>query len=174
MSPDSHCGQNIKVTNTDSGKSIVVKAADTCPTCNEKSLDLSKGAFEALGSLDQGVLPISWDFTDDSSDYSKRNLAKRYTGKATFYYQGGNAGSCGQTNSDDSYIAALSSNVSPDSNCGRKIKVTNQDTGATVEVTAADTCPTCDDDSLDLSKAAFDAIGSEDQGVLPITWDFVD
>lgn len=59
------CGQQVKITNTDNGNTVVVTIADDCPTCdNENSIDLSVAAFEQLGSLSEGLLPISWSFTN--------------------------------------------------------------------------------------------------------------
>lgn len=83
MNPSSHCGQTATVKNTQNGKTISVKLVDTCPGCGVSctslhrletnqadisrfsllqygSLDLSMGAFGALGDYDQGVLPITW------------------------------------------------------------------------------------------------------------------
>ncbi|KAL7336400.1 hypothetical protein BJY59DRAFT_656399 [Rhodotorula toruloides] len=54
----SHCGQSVKITRSDTGQSITAKVADSCPTCNNAScLDLSVGAYKALGGTDSmGVL----------------------------------------------------------------------------------------------------------------------
>merc|ERR1711939_1210621 len=47
--------------------------------------------------------------------------------------------------------------------------------GKSVVATVADMCPSCaSSGSLDLSTGAFDVIGAQDTGVLPISWDFVD
>jgi len=57
-STSSLCGQQVKITNTDNGNTVTVTIADDCPTCdNANSIDLSVGAFEALGSLSEGLLP---------------------------------------------------------------------------------------------------------------------
>jgi expansin (peptidoglycan-binding protein) len=38
--------------------------ADACPSCtSEYSLDLSTGAFDAIGDEDTGVLDITWYFS---------------------------------------------------------------------------------------------------------------
>ncbi|GAA5928873.1 RlpA-like double-psi beta-barrel domain-containing protein [Sporobolomyces koalae] len=96
-----------------------------------------------------------------------------YSGQATWYTQDGTAGSCGNYNSDYANIVALSySQVNGGSHCGQGVKITNTNTGATVYATVADTCPGCGYGSLDLSLGAFDALGSRDAGVLPITWSF--
>ncbi|KWU46453.1 barwin-like endoglucanase, partial [Rhodotorula sp. JG-1b] len=82
-------------------------------------------------------------------------------------------GSCGNVNSDSSYIVALSySQVDGGAHCGRTVSITNNDNGKTITATVADTCPGCGYGSLDLSTGAFGAIGSYDQGVLPISWSF--
>ncbi|KAL8684908.1 MAG: hypothetical protein Q9218_008077, partial [Villophora microphyllina] len=92
-----------------------------------------------------------------------------HNGIATFYEQGGSAGSCGQTHSDASKIIALSNhwqkNQSPGPKCGRKIQITNtgggqgnHGVGNVVVATVADTCPGCDRDHLDLSHGAFQAL----------------
>jgi rare lipoprotein A (peptidoglycan hydrolase) len=55
------CGQQLQVTNTATGASVVVIVADECPTCNNaQSLDLSKAAFEALADLSVGMINIEY------------------------------------------------------------------------------------------------------------------
>ena len=57
----SHCGQYITVSY--GGKSIKALVADSCPSCGSSSdIDLSVAAFQALGSLSQGVLSVKWSF----------------------------------------------------------------------------------------------------------------
>ena len=57
--------------------------------------------------------------------------------------------------------------------CGKQVIITNTQNGKTVTVTVADDCPTCqNDNSIDLSVAAFDAIANESEGVVPISWVF--
>ena len=51
------CGKQIKVTNTQNGKSVTAVVADVCPTCaNSNSLDLSVGAFVEIATEDQGIV----------------------------------------------------------------------------------------------------------------------
>ncbi|GAA6058515.1 hypothetical protein JCM10212_006954 [Sporobolomyces blumeae] len=96
-----------------------------------------------------------------------------YSGQATFYTQGGVAGSCGQVNGDYSMIVAMNAPmVDGGSHCGQWVNIKNTANGKTVTAKVADTCPGCAYGSLDLSLGAFDAIGSRDTGVLPITWSF--
>jgi len=57
------CGKQVSITNTDNQQTVVVTIADACPTCdNSNSIDLSVAAFQQLGPLSQGVLPIIWSF----------------------------------------------------------------------------------------------------------------
>lgn len=52
------CGRQVEITNTDNGKTVVATVADACPGCaNFNSLDLSVGAFDAIGDQATGVLP---------------------------------------------------------------------------------------------------------------------
>ena len=90
------------------------------------------------------------------------------SGQATYFYQGGNPGSCGWVSSDDSAVAAINSAQMDSSLCGQKIYI--QANGKTIEATVADTCPTCDWGSVDLSVGAFQQLSSLDTGIFPITW----
>lgn len=99
-------------------------------------------------------------------------------GYATFFYQGGNAGACGQVHSDWDMIVAIdhekwgsASFGSGSDTCGRWLTVTNTQNGKSVVAMVADVCPTCaNGNSLDLSQGAFNAIASESQGQVPISW----
>ncbi|KAL9541780.1 hypothetical protein MBANPS3_008935 [Mucor bainieri] len=51
----SYCGKSITL-KSKGGKSVV----DSCPGCGEGDVDLSPSAFKKLGSLDEGVIPITW------------------------------------------------------------------------------------------------------------------
>jgi hypothetical protein len=94
-------------------------------------------------------------------------------GSATYYLQNGQAGACGQTNSDGALVCALFTSVyNNGANCGKTVRVTNVSNGKTVDVTAADECPTCDGPNyVDFSKGAFEALGgTEAEGMFPITY----
>lgn len=96
-----------------------------------------------------------------------------YSGQATFYSQGGAAGSCGNVNSDSAFIVAVNAaQVNGGSHCGQTVQIKNTQNGRTITAKVADTCPGCSYGSLDLSMGAFGALGDYDQGVLPITWSF--
>lgn len=102
---------------------------------------------------------------------------------ATWYQQNGNAGACGEYNSDDAPIIAINgvssssywtdySQKSP--YCGRWVDIVNTDNGKTVSAKIADVCPTCpgNGESIDLSIGAFQALGTLDEGMLNIKWRF--
>lgn len=102
-------------------------------------------------------------------------------GYATYFYQGGNAGACGNVNSDSTPLVAIDqaqwyasgsgSFGSPSSLCGKWLTITNTNNGKSVSAIVADVCPTCaNGNSLDLSVGAFTAIASESDGMVPITW----
>ncbi|GAA5877276.1 hypothetical protein JCM16303_006225 [Sporobolomyces ruberrimus] len=95
------------------------------------------------------------------------------SGHATFYSQGGAAGSCGSVAGDYDMVVAMSAAFGSNNQyCGRSVTIRNTQNGKTVTARVADTCPGCGYGSLDLSMGAFAAIGSYDQGVLPISWSF--
>lgn len=48
-------GTQVRVTNKNNGKSVVVRVVDRC-RC---SIDLSQGAFSQIGSLSSGRVPVS-------------------------------------------------------------------------------------------------------------------
>ena len=51
-------GTMVKVTNTDNGKSVVVRINDRGPFTKSKLIDLSPAAFEGLASLSKGVINV--------------------------------------------------------------------------------------------------------------------
>ncbi|WVN90746.1 uncharacterized protein L203_105989 [Cryptococcus depauperatus CBS 7841] len=104
-------------------------------------------------------------------------------GFATFFTQGGVAGACGTVHSDDDYVIAIDTNgwwgnYQSDNNsqyCGKKIYLTNTNNGKSVTAVVADACPSCvSNNSLDLSVGAFKQIATEEDGMVPIEWRFVD
>lgn len=57
------CGKQVRITNTDNGKSVTATIADVCPSCiNKNSIDMSLGTFDKIGDRNTGDLPISWEF----------------------------------------------------------------------------------------------------------------
>lgn len=100
-------------------------------------------------------------------------------GQATFFYQNGVSGACGQVNSDSTPLVALPAKFwnynggsQPSQYCGQYIQVTRGD--RTVNALVADLCPTCvGADSIDLSSGAFNQIASPDEGSVSISWKFI-
>ncbi|BGP53191.1 hypothetical protein JCM8202v2_000750 [Rhodotorula sphaerocarpa] len=94
-------------------------------------------------------------------------------GTATYYYQYGVAGSCGNVNPDSAYIVALSYQIVDNgAHCGQQVYIKNKANGKHITATVADTCPGCDASHLDLSEGAFLALGELATGVLQIEWYF--
>ncbi|KAH9030572.1 hypothetical protein EDB83DRAFT_1848022 [Lactarius deliciosus] len=100
-------------------------------------------------------------------------------GQASYFYQNGVAGACGTVHSDDDFICAMDQTRYGDSDsksslCGQQVWITNTQNGKNVTVTVADDCSSCiNANSIGLSKAAFKAIASLSDGVVPIEWSFV-
>lgn len=95
--------------------------------------------------------------------------ASLHRGKATFYDLAGTTGNCSfQPPTDDLYVALSRPEYSGALACGSYLDVTGP--RGTVRVKVFDTCPECTPGWLDLSRTAFKKIGSEVQGVIPITY----
>ncbi|KAJ7063360.1 Non-catalytic module family EXPN protein [Mycena amicta] len=58
-----HCGRNVLIYDTSTGKSAEALVADSCPTCdNNECLDMSVALFEKFASLSVGEFPIKYQF----------------------------------------------------------------------------------------------------------------
>ncbi|RPD62758.1 hypothetical protein L226DRAFT_323248 [Lentinus tigrinus ALCF2SS1-7] len=57
-----NCEQWMHITNTANGKSAYGKVRDECPGCGAYDIDMSPSLFQELGSLDTGVLKVSWHY----------------------------------------------------------------------------------------------------------------
>ncbi|MFV0177981.1 septal ring lytic transglycosylase RlpA family protein [Empedobacter falsenii] len=57
-------GTKVKVTNTNNGKSVVVKINDRGPHTKSRLLDLSKAAFTSIGSTSAGILNVQMEVVD--------------------------------------------------------------------------------------------------------------
>ena len=107
---------------------------------------------------------------------------RSHSGEGTVYTQQGGTGSCGQKNPDSSKIAAISNywmqSKSPGPYCGRQIQATNTGSndgvggkGNTVTVMVEDTCPSCDENHVDFSVGAWNALTNNAPfGTIDITW----
>lgn len=63
LGKDKACKKYIKATYN--GKTVIARVTDECPECAEGSVDFSKGAFDSLGTQDQGRLTgMTWSFVD--------------------------------------------------------------------------------------------------------------
>ncbi|GAA5877774.1 hypothetical protein JCM16303_000233 [Sporobolomyces ruberrimus] len=96
-------------------------------------------------------------------------------GIATFFYQNGVAGNCGNVNSDSTLLVALpTATYEGGAHCGKYVTITRSDTGKSINALVADSCPTCNNNAcLDLSWGAFSALGgTQSMGVFDITWSF--
>ncbi|WP_323373697.1 septal ring lytic transglycosylase RlpA family protein [Plantactinospora alkalitolerans] len=51
----------VRVTNPANGKSVVVRINDRGPYIDGRCIDLSRGAFQAIASLDQGALDVRYE-----------------------------------------------------------------------------------------------------------------
>lgn len=118
--------------------------------------------------------------TPDNSGNTGSNGNINLGGFATWFYQGGNAGACGQFHGDGDLIAAIDQRrygydfSQPSSLCGQRVHIKNPANGNTVEVVIADVCPTCDNEnSIDLSLGAFQALADLGVGHMAIEWNFV-
>ncbi|BGP26036.1 expansin family protein [Rhodotorula toruloides] len=124
----------------------------------------------------QTTSPPSSSTSQAASSTTSSAPVAQFTGRATYFYQYGAAGACGNYNPDTASIVALDSrlygNMGQRSQyCGRALTITNTANGKSVVATVADACPGCSSMySLDLSLGAFEAIGELDTGVLPIVW----
>jgi len=100
------------------------------------------------------------------------------SGTATYYSTG--MGSCGKESHDGDNIVAISyilmdakSTGNPNTNpyCGRQIELSRG--GKSVVCTVVDTCPGCDATHFDLSPNAFNTLGQAYEGVIPISYKWV-
>ncbi|BGP21394.1 expansin family protein [Rhodotorula toruloides] len=98
--------------------------------------------------------------TPQKASYGSSASSGTYSGQATYFFQNGVAGACGSVHSDSDYIIAIDSAMwAGGAHCGQTVHITNTKNGKSVTATVAD-------------EGAFNAIGSESDGVEPITWSF--
>ncbi|PVG02766.1 barwin-like endoglucanase [Serendipita vermifera] len=128
--------------------------------------------------------PPAADPTPDNSSNNNNNNSgstggdEQTGGFATYFYQNGNPGACGNWNSDSALIAAMEVSRYGPTNvasplCGRSVHIVNTNNGRSVDVIVADACPTCvNGNSIDLSEGAFKAIADLGEGMVPISWHF--
>ncbi|QRW00004.1 rare lipoprotein A-like double-psi beta-barrel protein [Ceratobasidium sp. AG-Ba] len=100
-------------------------------------------------------------------------------GFATFFSQNGNAGACGKVHKDSDYVVAVdyrrygALNKQSDL-CGKKVHIINIENGKSVDAVVADACPSCvNENCLDLSMGAFDAIAARVDGMVKIKYEYI-
>ncbi len=57
-------GTKVKVTNIKNGESVIVTINDRGPFHSSRALDLSKAAYDEIGSLASGTMPIEYQVID--------------------------------------------------------------------------------------------------------------
>jgi rare lipoprotein A (peptidoglycan hydrolase) len=116
------------------------------------------------------ISALSLAFVASASPVAKRDFST-HSGTATFYGQGSEAGSCGDYNSDDSYVVAMPGWLHKEYNCGKDISISYG--GKTITAKIADTCPECQDYHIDLSKGAFGALADYNTGEINVEWHMI-
>ncbi len=57
-------GTNIKVTNLNNGKEVIVKINDRGPYHSSRALDMSKAAFDEIGNTGSGTIPVEYEIVN--------------------------------------------------------------------------------------------------------------
>ena len=57
-------GTRVKVTNLRTGLSVIVRINDRGPFHASRALDLSKAAFDEIGNLDRGTIPVEYEIIE--------------------------------------------------------------------------------------------------------------
>ncbi|MCW3159861.1 septal ring lytic transglycosylase RlpA family protein [Chryseobacterium oryctis] len=57
-------GTNIKVTNLNNGKEVIVRVNDRGPFHSSRALDMSKAAFDEIGDISHGTIPVEYEIVD--------------------------------------------------------------------------------------------------------------
>ncbi|WP_160136428.1 septal ring lytic transglycosylase RlpA family protein [Chryseobacterium sp. c4a] len=57
-------GTNVKVTNLRNGKEVIVRINDRGPFHSSRSLDMSKAAFDEIGDINHGTIPVEYEIVD--------------------------------------------------------------------------------------------------------------
>lgn len=57
-------GTMVKVTNLRNGKSVIVEINDRGPFHSSRAIDLTKAAFDEIGDLDRGTMPVEYEVLD--------------------------------------------------------------------------------------------------------------
>jgi expansin (peptidoglycan-binding protein) len=86
-------------------------------------------------------------------------------------------GDCGSVSHDTDFVVALDYRRYDRSKCGKKIRVTatsGRRIGLSIDVTIVDVCYACsNENSMDLSTAAFNAFAPLDDAVVNVKWQYL-
>ncbi|MEU4217860.1 expansin EXLX1 family cellulose-binding protein [Actinoplanes sp. NPDC026623] len=116
-----------------------------------------------------GVLGVAMLLQNSGSACAAPPSSAKHKGKATFYDLAGTQGNCStEPPADDLYVALGRTEYSGATACGSYLDVTGPK--GKVRVKVFDSCPECPVGHLDLSRTAFNRIGKEIDGIIPITY----
>ncbi len=57
-------GTEVKVTNLNNGKEVIVTINDRGPFHSSRALDMSRAAFDEIGNTDRGTIPVEFEIVD--------------------------------------------------------------------------------------------------------------
>ncbi|MFY1045496.1 septal ring lytic transglycosylase RlpA family protein [Chryseobacterium sp. GP-SGM7] len=57
-------GTEIKVTNLNNGEEVIVTINDRGPFHSSRALDMSKAAFDEIGGISKGIIPVEYEIVD--------------------------------------------------------------------------------------------------------------
>ncbi|KAI0340142.1 hypothetical protein BDW22DRAFT_1347201 [Trametopsis cervina] len=122
-------------------------------------------ALSAAAAVNGFVIPRDVTIVRDVALRSE-SANPAFSGKATWFTQGGFAGACGQVHQDSDFIVAIS--------LARYGNPSGPSPLKTFTATIADACPTCGgENDMDMSTGLFEAFaGSLGVGVIPVLWSF--
>jgi hypothetical protein len=58
-------GTRVKITNTQTDKSVIVRINDRGPFTHKRAFDLSKAAFNEIGNVKSGTIPVKYEVLED-------------------------------------------------------------------------------------------------------------
>ena len=161
---------------------------DDCDDDDDDDEDSSSSSSSSSGSTEKASshkVQTSSDSSDSTATTSAASSTStstssngsgslNYSGKGTYYLQGGNAGACGNYNSDSSHIVALETTMYANgAHCGKTVTIENKSTGAKMTATVADECPSCvSTESVDMSEGLFTTLATLEEGEINIVWGF--
>ncbi|KAF4436014.1 barwin-like endoglucanase [Fusarium acutatum] len=124
------------------------------------------------------ILPSTTEEAPSTSTAPANEQPQIFTGgSATWVYQDGIMGDCGSVSRDTDFVVALDYRRYDRSKCGQKIRVTatsGRRIGLSIDVTIVDVCYVCvNENSMDLSTAAFNAFGPLDDARVNVKWQYL-